>query len=62
MQFALFAAIAILVFLLSHWIVGAIEKRRDNALPNKQIIFFIVFFALILLFFEVLKLLLAEIS
>ena len=62
MQFALFAAIAILVYLLSHWIVGSVEKRRDNSLPNKQIVFFIVFFALILLSFEVLKFLLADLG
>ena len=55
MQFALFAAIAIAVYLLSNLIISGIEKRRDDSLPNRQIIFFIVFFALILVSFEIAK-------
>ena len=55
MDIALFAVTGIIVYLLSDWIVKAIDKRRTEPLQNRQIIFFIVFFGLILFSFEALK-------
>ena len=60
MNIILFAVVAIAVYVLADWIVLLLEKRRGEALANRQIIFFIVFFALILMAFELLKLLLAN--
>jgi surface polysaccharide O-acyltransferase-like enzyme len=55
MDIALFAVTGIIVYLLSDWIVKMIDKSRTEPLQNRQIIFFIVFFGLILLSFEALK-------
>jgi hypothetical protein len=55
MDIALFAITGIVVYLLSDWIVKTIDKRRAEPLQNRQIIFFIVFFGLILTSFEALK-------
>lgn len=59
MDIALFAVTGIIVYLLSDWIVKAIDKSRAEPLQNRQIIFFIVFFGLILFSFETLKYVLA---
>ena len=59
MDIALFAVTGLIVYLLSDSIVKAIDKRRAEPLPNRQLIFFIVFFGLILLSFEALKYFLA---
>ncbi len=59
MDIALFAVTGIVVYLLSDWIVNAIDKSRAERLQNRQIIFFIVFFGLILFSFETLKYFLA---
>lgn len=55
MDIALFAVTGIAVYLLADWIVKAIDKSRAEPLQNRQIIFFIVFFGLILFSFEMLK-------
>jgi hypothetical protein len=60
MDIAIFAVTGIVVYLLSDWIVTAIDKRRAEPLQNRHIIFFIVFFGLILFSFEALKYFLAS--
>jgi len=59
MQTALFMITAVAVYAVTAWIVKTIEARRDKPMPNRPIIFFIVFFALILVAFELLKYLFA---
>ena len=59
MDIALFAVTGIVVYFLSDWIVKAIDKSRAEPLQNRQIIFFIVFFGLIVCSFEMLKYFLA---
>ena len=59
MDIALFGVTAIVVYFLADYIVRAIDKQRAEPLQNRQIIFFIVFFGLILLAFESLKYFLA---
>ena len=56
MQLALFFVVAVAVYLLSGRLVGIIYRKYEGQLPNRQIIFFIIFFALILVAFELLKL------
>jgi hypothetical protein len=60
MDIALFAVTGVVVYLLSDWIVNVLDKRRAEPLQNRQIIFFIVFFGLILFSFEMLKYFLAS--
>ena len=55
MDIAIFAVTGIIVYLVSDWAVKTIDKRRAEPLQNRQIIFFIIFFGLILLSFEGLK-------
>jgi hypothetical protein len=56
MQVALFAVLAIVVYVVSDGIVTAIDKNRDEPIQNRSLIFFIIFFALILIGFEAMKL------
>lgn len=56
MQIALFAVLAIVVYVVSDGIVNSIDKYRDEPLQNRTLIFFIIFFALILIGFEAMKL------
>jgi hypothetical protein len=60
MEILLFSANGILVYLLANWIVRIIAEKRGGDLPYRQVVFFIVFFALILISFEALKYFLAE--
>jgi hypothetical protein len=55
MDIALFAVTGVVVYVLSDWIVKTIDKSRAEPLQNRQIIFFIIFFGLVLLSFEMLK-------
>lgn len=55
MDIALFGVTGILVYFVSDWAVKAIDKSRAEPLQNRQIIFFIIFFGLIVLSFEALK-------
>lgn len=59
MQTALFMITAVVVYAVTAWIVKTIDARRDQPMPNRPIVFFILFFALILVAFELLKFLLA---
>jgi len=54
----LFTLNAIVIYLVSDWLVRLIEKRRGAALKQRQIIFFIIFLSLALISFRFLKTLL----
>jgi hypothetical protein len=51
----LFTLNGIVVYLLSDWIVRLIEKRRGEALKQRQIIFFVIFLAIALVSFRILR-------
>jgi hypothetical protein len=55
MQILIFVVVAVGVYLLSDAIVRAIDSNRSEPVQNKQLVFFIVFFALILVAFELMK-------
>ena len=55
MQIVLFTIIALVVYVVSDGIVKAIDKNREEPLQNQTLIFFIVFFALILISFQALR-------
>jgi hypothetical protein len=54
----IFTLNAIVIYLLSDWLVRLIEKRRGEALKQRQIIFFAIFLTLALGSFQLLKMLL----
>lgn len=55
MQILIFVVVAVGVYLLSDGIVRAIDSNRAEPVQNRQLVFFIVFFALILVVFELMK-------
>jgi surface polysaccharide O-acyltransferase-like enzyme len=58
MEILLFTLVAIVIYLVSDWIVRMIEARRGEALKQRQVIFFAVFLVLALVSFRVLRILL----
>ena len=56
----LFTLNAIVIYLVSDWLVRLIEKRRGAVIKQRQIIFFAIFLILALVSFRLLKALLGE--
>ena len=54
----LFTLNAIVIYLVSDWLVRLIEKRRGKVLKQRQVIFFVIFLTLALVRFRFLKMLL----
>lgn len=59
MEILVFTLNAIVIYLLADWIIREIEKRRGEVLKQRQVIFFVVFLAMAIISFEVLRTLLA---
>ena len=57
-EILLFTLVAIVIYLVSDWIIRMIEARRGEALKQRQVIFFAVFLVLALVSFRVLRILL----
>ena len=57
-ELVLFTLNAIVIYLLSDWIVRMIEKRRGAVMKQRQVVFFVVFLVLALTSFQLLKALL----
>jgi len=60
MEILLFTLNAIIIYLLADWIVRSLEKRKGQALKNRQVVFFVIFLALALISFNVLPMLLTS--
>ena len=58
MEILLFTLVAIVIYLVSDWIIRMIEARRGAALKQRQVVFFAVFLVLALVSFRVLRILL----
>jgi len=56
----LFTLNAIVIYLVSDWLVRLIEKRREKVIKQRQILFFIIFLTLALISFRLLKMLLGS--
>ena len=56
----LFTLNAIVIYLVSDWLVRLIEKRRGAVLKQRQILFFVIFLSLALISFRLLKILLGS--
>jgi predicted PurR-regulated permease PerM len=57
-EILLFTLNAIVIYLLADWIVRTMEKRKGEAIKNRQAVFFVIFLALALISFNVLQTLL----
>jgi hypothetical protein len=56
-ELIIFTLNAIVIYLLSDWLVRLIEKRRGEGLKQRQVIFFVIFLTLALASFRLLKIL-----
>jgi hypothetical protein len=59
-ELVLFTLNAIVVYLVSDWLVRLIEKRRGSAFKQRQVLFFVIFLALALVSFRVMKMILGD--
>lgn len=55
MEFIVFTLNGIVVYLLTDWLLGVIERHRGNVLKHRQVAFFAIFLVLILVSFEILQ-------
>jgi predicted PurR-regulated permease PerM len=55
MEILAFTANAIFIYLLTDWIIRAIEKKRGQALKQRQAIFFVIILVLALISFRLLR-------
>jgi len=55
MEILAFTVNAIAIYLLADWIVRAIEKRRGEALKQRQAIFFLIILVLAVVSFRLLR-------
>ena len=56
MEILAFTANAIIVYLLTDWIIRTVEKKRGEALKQRQAVFFVVILVLALISFRALRL------
>lgn len=57
-ELIIFTLNAIVIYLFSDWIVRVIERRRGEVLKQRQVVFFVVFLALAMVSFALLRYLL----
>ena len=57
LEVGLFTLNAVVVYLVSDWILRMIEQRRGEVLKQRQVVFFVIFLALIMISFQLLQLL-----
>lgn len=55
MEIIWFTLTAIMLYLMSDWILRQIEKRRDKPFANRGVVFFLIIFPLALIAFEILE-------
>jgi hypothetical protein len=55
MEIVIFTLNAIVVYLVTDWIIRAMERKKGGAIKNRQVIFFVIFLSLALISFNVLK-------
>jgi hypothetical protein len=57
-ELILFTLNAIVIYLLSDWLVRLIEKRRGEVIKQRQIVFFVIFLTLALGSFRLMQMIL----
>lgn len=55
MEILLFTGVAIALYLAADWILQAIEFQRKEPLKHRQVIFFVIFFVMATVSFELLQ-------
>ncbi|MDH3647627.1 MAG: hypothetical protein OER80_12730 [Gammaproteobacteria bacterium] len=55
MEIVLFTLNAIVIYLVSDWFIRLIERRRGEILPQRQVVFFVIFLFLALVSFQMLR-------
>jgi hypothetical protein len=60
-ELILFTLNAVVIYLLSDWIVKLIERRQGKALKQRQVVFFVVFLVLAMTSFQLLQQLLGPV-
>ncbi|MDH3589952.1 MAG: hypothetical protein OEQ74_11170 [Gammaproteobacteria bacterium] len=55
MEIVIFTLNAIVVYLVADWIIRFLEHRRGKVLPQRQVVFFVIFLTLILVSFQILR-------
>ena len=61
-ELILFTLNAIVIYLVSDWLVREIEKRRGGVMKQRQIVFFVIFLVLALASFQLMQKLLGPVS
>jgi len=59
-EILLFTLVAIVIYLVSDWIIRMIETRRGEVLKQRQVVFFAIFLVLAMVSFRVLRILLTS--
>jgi hypothetical protein len=59
LEILIFTLNAILVYLVSDWLVRLIERRRGVPVKQRQVLFFVIFLVLALVSFQLLNILIA---
>ena len=54
-ELILFSLNAIVVYLVSDWLVRMIEQRRGGVLKQRQAVFFVIFLVLVMISFQILR-------
>lgn len=57
-EILLFTLVAIVIYLVSDWIIRMIETRRGEVLKQRQVVFFVIFLVLAMVSFRVLRIIL----
>ena len=60
-ELILFTLNAIVVYLVSDWLVREIEKRRGGVMKQRQVVFFVIFLVLALISFQLMQKLLGPV-
>jgi hypothetical protein len=54
-ELILFSLNAIVIYLVSDWLVRLIEQRRGSVLKHRQVVFFVIFLVLAMSSFQILQ-------
>lgn len=54
-ELILFTLNAVVIYLVSDWLVKQIEKRRGGVMKQRQVVFFVIFLVLVMTSFSVLR-------
>ncbi len=54
-ELILFTLNAVVIYLVSDWLVKEIEKRRGGVMKQRQVVFFVIFLVLVMTSFGILR-------